>query len=61
MHAATSKPAPADADELALVDSALSFGLKKLTWSNLKAALISYFQGYFGEKLTAARTYYVRT
>lgn len=61
MHAATSKPAPADADELALVDSAVSFDLKKLTWSNLKAALISYFQGYFREKLTAARTYYVRT
>lgn len=61
VHAATSKPVPVDADELALVDSAASFGLKKLTWANLKAALLSYFQGQFREKLTAARTYYVRT
>jgi hypothetical protein len=35
-HAATSKTTPIDADELPLVDSAASFGLKKLTIANLK-------------------------
>lgn len=61
IHAATSKATPVDADELGLVDSAAANGLKKLTWANLKATLFAYFQGLFREKLTAARTYYVRT
>ena len=61
IHAATSKPTPADADELGITDSAASWGLKKLTWANLKATLLAYFKGQFREKLTAARTYYVRT
>ncbi|MBD9395132.1 hypothetical protein [Acidovorax sp. ACV01] len=61
IHAATSKATPVDADELGLVDSAASNVLKKLTWANLKATLLAYFQGLFREKLTAARTYYVRT
>lgn len=39
VHAATSKATPVDADEIALVDSAASWGLKKLTWANLKATL----------------------
>lgn len=43
IHAATSKTTPVDADELALLDSSASFGLKKLTWSNLKATLLSFF------------------
>ena len=43
IHAATSKATPVDADELALVDSADSFGLKKLTWANLKATAKTYF------------------
>ncbi|WP_233559614.1 hypothetical protein [Acidovorax sp. 93] len=43
------------------MDSAAANGLKKLTWANLKATLFAYFQGLFREKLTAARTYYVRT
>ena len=43
IHAATSKATPVDADELALADSAASFGLKKLTWSDLKATAKSYF------------------
>ena len=41
--AATSKTTPVDADELPLVDSAASNALKKLTWSNLKATLKTYF------------------
>lgn len=39
IHAATGKTTPVDADETALVDSAASNGLKKLTWANLKATL----------------------
>ncbi|CAB4187281.1 hypothetical protein UFOVP1155_14 [uncultured Caudovirales phage] len=41
VHAATSKATPVDADELFLVDSAASFGLKKLTWANLVATLLA--------------------
>lgn len=41
-HAATSKATPVDADEIPLVDSAASFGLKKLTWANLKATIKTY-------------------
>lgn len=43
VHAATSKATPVDADELALLDSASSFGLKKLTWANLKATTRAFF------------------
>ena len=42
-HAATSKATPVDADELPLIDSAASYGLKRLTWANLKATLKTYF------------------
>lgn len=42
-HAATSKTTPVDADEFPLIDSAASFGLKKLTGANLKAWLSSFF------------------
>lgn len=42
-HAATSKTIPVDADELPLIDSGASFGLKRLTWANLKATLKTYF------------------
>ena len=41
-HAAASKTTPVDADEIPLVDSTASFGLKKLTWSNLKATAKTY-------------------
>lgn len=40
---ATSKTTPVDADELPLADSAASYGLKKLTWANLKATAKTYF------------------
>lgn len=39
VHAATPKTTPVDADEFALVDSAASFGLKRLTWANVKTVL----------------------
>lgn len=43
LHAIGDKATPADADELALVDSADSWSLKKLTWANIKTALSSVF------------------
>ena len=61
IHAATGKTTPVDADELGLSDSEASWSLKKLTWANLKAVLLAYFKGQFREKLSADRTYYVRT
>jgi len=39
VHAATSKTTPVGADEVPLIDSAASNGLKKLTWANIKATL----------------------
>lgn len=42
-HAAVSKATPVDVDELPLIDSAASWGLKRLTWANLKTALQSLF------------------
>lgn len=47
IHAATGKTTPVDADELGLVDSAASNVLKKLTWANLKATLLTYFTTLF--------------
>ena len=44
-HAATSKVTPVDADEMPVADSAASFGLKKLTWANLKATILTWLQG----------------
>jgi hypothetical protein len=41
-NTATSKPTPVDADELPLADSAATFGLKKLTWANVKATLATW-------------------
>lgn len=41
-HAATGKTTPVDADEFAIVDSAASNVLKKLTWANLKAGLAAF-------------------
>jgi len=42
-HAATAKTTPVDADETNIADSAASFGLKKVTWANIKATLKTYF------------------
>ena len=41
IHAATAKSTPADSDELGISDSAASWGLKKLTFANLKAWISS--------------------
>jgi len=43
IHGATAKTTPVDADEVGLIDSAAGNVLKRLTWSNIKATLKSYF------------------
>jgi len=43
VHAATSKTTPVDADELPLLDSAATFGQKKLTLANLKAWIKAWY------------------
>lgn len=48
IHGATDKPIPVDADELPLADSAAGFSLKKLTWTNVKATLKTYFDTLYG-------------
>lgn len=47
IHGATAKTTPVDADELGLIDSAASNVLKKLTWSNVKATLKTYFDSLY--------------
>lgn len=49
VHAATGKTTPVDADELALVDSAASWALKKLTWANLRTAVQGFLGGLYGK------------
>jgi len=44
---ATGKSTPIDGDSIGLVDSAAANVLKKLTWSNLKATLKTYFDGFY--------------
>lgn len=53
IHGATSKTTPVDADELPIADSAATFGLKKLTWGNLKAALKAYLDTLYQAVLEA--------
>lgn len=66
INGADGKTTPADADTVALSDSADLWILKKLTWANIKATLKSYFDTLYTaiggrEVLTGSRTYYVRT
>lgn len=51
IHAATSKTTPADADELGITDSAASWGLKKLTFANLKAWIGGLFVSKSGDTI----------
>lgn len=51
IHAAPSKATPADADEIGLSDSAASWGLKKLTFANLKAWIGSLFVSKSGDTI----------
>jgi len=47
INGATGKTTPVDADEIGLIDSAAANVLKKLSWSNLKAALKTYFDSLY--------------
>lgn len=51
IHAAVEKATPADADELGLSDSSDSWGLKKLTFANLKAWVGSLFVSKSGDTI----------
>ena len=51
IHAATSKTTLADADELGISDSAASWGLKKLTFANLKSWINSLFVSKSGDTI----------
>lgn len=53
IHGASAKTTPVDADTLALIDSAASNGLKKVSWANVKASLKSYFDGLYQPIFTA--------
>lgn len=55
LNTQTDKATPVDADLIPLSDSASSFGLKKLSWANIKATLISSF-GALINGLTAKTT-----
>jgi len=43
IHGATAKTTPVDADTMALIDSAASNVLKKVTWANVKATIKTYY------------------
>lgn len=47
IHGASGKTTPANSDEFALVDSAGSWSLKKLTWANLVATMKTYADGLY--------------
>lgn len=55
-HDATAKTTPVNNDEFALVDSAASNVLKKLTWSNIKATLKTYFDTLYQTILVSGTT-----
>lgn len=59
-HAATSKATPVDADELPILDSAATFGLKKLTWANLKATLVTYLSTTTGFAISLTNNGYIK-
>ena len=54
LHGATGKTTPVDADELPLLDSAASWGLKKLTLANLKAWLQAIFDVRYASSASSA-------
>lgn len=60
VHGAPTKTTPVDADEFGYWDS-VGLRVVKTTWANLKATLKTYFDTLYRIKLTANRTYYVRT
>lgn len=55
IHAASGKTTPVDADEFGIVDSAASNVLKKLTWANLKAAILAALTSPTFESVTVSK------
>ena len=55
-HAAGTKTTPVDTDEFPLVDSAFSWGLKKLTFANLKTWIGGLFVSKSGDTMTGPLT-----
>jgi hypothetical protein len=55
IHGASAKTTPVDADTTALIDSAASNTLKKVTWANIKATLKTYFDTLY-QPLASALT-----
>jgi hypothetical protein len=47
VHGASEKTSPVDADEVPLLDSAASYAMKRLTWSNLKTAMSTFLSAVF--------------
>lgn len=47
IHGASAKSVPVDADTVALIDSAASNVLKKLSWANIKTVLKNYFDTFY--------------
>jgi hypothetical protein len=47
IHGSSAKTTPVDADTLVLIDSEASNVLKKVSWSNIKATLKTYFDGIY--------------
>lgn len=56
IHAATGKETPVDADELAIIDSGDNNVLKKLSFANLKATLLTFFKTIFTSRNTIEAT-----
>lgn len=54
IDSATAKATPVDADMIGLMDSAASNIMKKLSWSNIKATLKTYFDSLYEEKIAPA-------
>ena len=61
LAAATAKTTPVDADTLPLTDSAAANALKSLSWVNVKATLVTYFNTIYatlaGNTFTGAQVY----
>lgn len=58
VDAFTSKSTPVDADEFGIADSAASNASKKLTWSNIKATLKTYFDTLYPAKSLSAYSFW---
>lgn len=59
-HLAPSKTTPVDADEIPLHDSAVGYRRNRLTWANLKAALLSFTGTMSNKTLDESNLLYVR-